>query len=324
MYSAESKVDVMAKGFAYNPAYMPAPDVIKQTIERAIAHTVAYADVFDYPMRPSEIHRYLIETALDSRTFDEMLDSTLANSNSLDERRGFTFLRDRSELLDVREQRQSKSNTLWPIAVHYGRLIARLPFVRMVAVTGSLAVNNVGDYEDVDYFIITADDNLWITRAMVIAIVRMAARQGVQLCPNYFLTERAMLISDQTLYTAHEIAQMVPLSGPDVYAEFRAVNDWTANFLPNANGAPAIESAFAASDAQPDRTAEALLQTLPGRWFNEWEMQRKIRKLSHGLAGSAETHFTADCCKGHFNSHQNRTLAAYETRLAARPDLIQP
>ncbi|NJM05652.1 hypothetical protein HC891_04825 [Candidatus Gracilibacteria bacterium] len=44
-------------------------------------------------------------------------------------------------------------------------------------------------------------------------------------------------------------------------------------------------------------------------------MQRKIRALSARAGTRWEAQFAADWCKGHFESHGQRTLAAYQARL---------
>ena len=63
-------------------------------------------------------------------------------------------------------------------AVRYGLTIARLPFVRMVAVPGALTMDNVEPGDDVDYLIVTAPDRLWLCRAVVIElVVKPAARR---------------------------------------------------------------------------------------------------------------------------------------------------
>jgi hypothetical protein len=234
----------------------------------------------------------------------------------------------RDDVVATRKQRQTSAERLWPEAIVYGRLMARLPFVRMVGVTGSLAVNNVGPEEDIDYMIVTADDHLWVCRAFVILLVRWAARRAITLCPNYFLTESALRLSTQNLYTAHELTQMVPLFGLPLYHSMRRLNSWTDRFLPNAQGAPALPHYIPVPQPPkpiPGRNAlEALLESRPGRWLDRVEMGRKVRRFRREHPGSHEAEFSAECCKGHFNQHQQRTIQAFERLVSEQSNLAAP
>src|SRR5690606_16752064 len=95
---------------------------------------------------------------------------------------------DRSGLVEKRAEREAASQHLWPQAVRYGHWLARLPFIRMVAVTGALAVHNAaGPDDDLDYMLVTSANRVWLARAFSIILVRLAQRQGVTVCPNYVL-----------------------------------------------------------------------------------------------------------------------------------------
>ena len=107
----------------------------------------------------------------------------------------------------------------------------------MVAVTGSLAVNNVDAAADIDFLIVTEIGRLWLCRAMIIMLVKLAAKRGVWLCPNYFLSTRALHFDDRNLFSAHEIVQMVPISGRRVFRQLLEENQWVTDFLPNAYAA---------------------------------------------------------------------------------------
>ncbi len=146
--------------------------------EQAIVNTVSYVDVFDYPLTPAEIHRYLIRLSLTQAETQRLLRQGSLVPEYLSRRDGLYMLPGRESVAEVRQQRQDASRQLWPAAVTYGRLIAGMPFVRLVAVTGSLSVNNVNPGGDIDYLVVTANDHLWVARAFALRIVRWAARRG--------------------------------------------------------------------------------------------------------------------------------------------------
>ncbi len=299
------------------PKPMPpsAPDALTP-LETAVWRTVAYVDVFDYPLTAVEIHRYLAEAAATLPEVEKVLADKRFASRHLCRVGPYYALPGREETAAIRQERGRLARQLWPVAMQYGRLLASLPFTRMVAVTGSLAVDNMAPDGDIDYLLVAANGRVWLNRAFAIAIVRLAARRGHALCPNYILAERALHFPEHNLYTAHEVAQMIPLSGLNIYAQIRQINSWTATFLPNAIGLPRALGHGRTPHYHLQRLAELPLRTSLGRWLDQWEMQRKIRKFHH-YTQSAETAFSTDWCKGHFDAHKQYTLTAYQTRLSS-------
>jgi len=290
------------------------PETLFPDLANAILHTAAYADVFDYPLTSIEIHRYLIRI----RTTREVVEQVLQEGKLLSNTGGYYTLHGRESLVEIRSKRESIADRLWPQAISYGRIIASLPFVRMVAVTGSLAMNNVEGDQDIDYMIVTAPGWLWLARALVLAVSRWAAMRGVHLCPNYMVTERALAFPDQTIYTAHELAQMIPLFGMDVYERICRLNRWKDRFLPNAGGMPPAMPHITGKYHLPGlkSTLETALLLPPGAWLERWEMDRKIRQLGREQGKSLESCFAADYCKGHFHQHGKRTEQALRKRLS--------
>lgn len=302
-------------------------------IEQAILRTVAYADVFDYPLSADEIHWYLWGLSATRQHISHALRSsgTLARLLSYveiddaDDVRGYYTLAGREWIADTRLARESSAVTLWDRAWRYGQIIAQMPFVRMVALTGSLAVGNVEPGADIDYFVITTPGRLWTCRAAVIALAVWAARRGDVICPNFFLSENALALRDRNFYTAHEFAQMIPLYGMDIYRQMQLNNGWVQHFLPNALDVPRMADRVRARQTGPRRTqksrglfkriTEASLGTTPGSWVEGWEMRRKLRKFDQKQYGHPESNFGPDCCKGHFNDHMTRTLDTLSQRL---------
>lgn len=287
------------------------------TMEQAILQTVAYVDMYDYPLTASEIHRYLVGLPAALPEVEHALDNSRLVKGLLGKNGEYYFLAGRSHIVDIRRRRARTSKQLWPQAIHYGRLASALPFVSMIAVTGSLAVDNVDSQADVDYLIVTEPGRLWLCRAMVILLVRQAARRGIVLCPNYFLSESALSFEERNLFAAHEIVQMIPITGLKVYHQLLEENQWVVNILPNSGSEPPQMANLAKPLPAPvkgaRRLGEVTLRTPPGGWLERWEMNRKVRRFSQQPA--LETAFSVDYCKGHFEDHGQQTLDQYADRL---------
>jgi hypothetical protein len=284
------------------------------SLERAIVQTVAYADVFDYPLTADEIHRYLIGVSAGRGTVRSLLQDL--KSRELSRSGRYFSLVGREATVETRKARAASATDFWRRGVQYGRRISNLPFVRMVAVTGGLAMDNMAD-GDIDYLVITEPGRLWLCRALIVALVRMAALRGTELCPNYFLSERALVLTERNLFTAHEVTQMVPLAGLGTYQHLRDLNRWTFNYLPNAAGAPRRMAAVEPTHRRTHQIVESTLRSRMCSPLEHWEMMRKVRKLGTQGNGHAEAAFGPDWCKGHFGDHGQATLSRYAERLQA-------
>lgn len=286
----------------------------ESALVRAVVQTVAYADVFDYPLTADEVHRYLIGHPASRGTVRGLLSNGRLVPKVLSRHGRYFALAGREQAFDTRRERGGVSTNLWREALRYGRLLGNLPFVRMVAVTGALAMDNVAD-GDIDYLIVTEPGRLWSCRALVVGVVKLAARRGVTLCPNYLISERVLELEERNLFTAHEVAQMVPVVGLPLYERFRKLNTWTDEYLPNAHGSPRRISLTTRSKVPA--LLERPLRTRVVGPLERWEMRRKIQKLGAKSADHAEAAFGADWCKGHFGDHGQSTLTQFEERVQA-------
>lgn len=289
----------------------------QDTLEHAVLNTILYADIFQYPLTEEEIYRYLIGVKSSQQAVHEVLQVHLSSKGLLAQCGPYYLLPGKEEIVQTRLQRAQSAACMWPKAYLYGRIMAQIPFVRMVAVTGSLAMNNVDYGGDLDYLVVTRTGRLWLARGMVILLVRYAAQSGDRVCPNYFLSQRVLPLPDQNIFSAHELAQMVPLAGMGVYAALRQANRWAGEYLPNASGAPKTNFVVGREENNSwiQRIGESLLQNPAGSLVETWEMQRKLRKLRSRAVGHAEAQFGPDFCKGHLDDHEERVLHAYSDRL---------
>ncbi len=280
-------------------------------ISEAVLQTLLYSDIFDFPLTAHEVHRYLSGR---TATYDEIV-KTLNEDSRIIKKDNFYALRGRDEIVSLRKQRESRSKKLMPFALKYGRILGYFPFVRMVALTGSLAVMNVSKNADLDYMVITHPGRLWTARAFVLLFNRLTRLVGHTICPNLLVSEIALEWGRHDLFSARELCQMIPIAGMDVYRKLMKANVWIQEFLPNAEIVqPAVENkpGFASLF---QRLLEFLLAGKPGDRFERWEMDRKIARFSKQEGFGEETVFNADICQGNFDHHHKWTQEELERRI---------
>ncbi|MEO5886876.1 MAG: hypothetical protein ABIQ77_04355 [Anaerolineales bacterium] len=297
---------------------MPANFTDKLT--QAVSRTLSYSDIFDYPLTAPEVHQYL--TGIKA-SFNEVIQALEAGAFS---RTGSYFtLPGREDIVSVRLDREARSQKLLPLALRYGRILGGLPYIRMVGLTGSLAVMNISESADLDYMLVTAHGRVWTARAFALAFNRLTRLRGHTICPNLIISETALEWRLHDLYSARELCQMKLITGLDVYKRLMNANKWAKDFLPNAflesnsllfenrqahtltgTGAPALQSLM-----------ELPLRGKPGDRFENWEMDRKIARFSKQVGFGEETIFNADVCQGNFHHHRSSTCDAFENKLSA-------
>ena len=195
--------------------------------DAAIA-TIAYADVFDYPLRRDELVRWM------------MFDGKVPKQE-----KRFYYLPGRTHLVAIRRERAKWQQEKWSIAGRAARILSVLPTIQLVGVTGGLAMDNAGQQDDVDLFFIVSDGTLWVSRLLATVLVEMLGIRrrpketsvANKVCLNMFMTERGLSVpaGERDCFSAHEVLQMRPLwERGDIYKRFLKANGWAQVFLPNA------------------------------------------------------------------------------------------
>jgi hypothetical protein len=286
-------------------------------LDLAIVSALAYADVFDYPLTVAQIHRYLVRTPATPAQVEEALAHDPWLALRVERHGDLVCLQGRSATIALRRERAVYARTLWRSGRILAWLVVHLPFVRMVAVIGSLTMDNVrSPRDDIDLFIITAQGRVWLTRALVIGLVRLAATARIDLCPNYLLSIRRLAMPADDLFTARELAQMIPLYGRETFAGLLAANRWLAGYLPNAAPRGEWLRDLGRAGLAVQRLAERPLAGRLGAGLERWLQNRKLGELAAQatVTGSREVVLEAEICKGHMDSHGGKIRAEYDRR----------
>jgi hypothetical protein len=191
---------------------------------------------------------------------------------------GLFCLSDRPVLLAERPERTRRARRLQRRAARVAGVIRHLPFVRGVALTGSLAADDAPEGADTDLLIVVADGRLGTVFLLLATTSRLLGRE--LFCPNYYLCESHLRLPPGDVYIAHELAQARPLAGDAPL--LRSLNPWLTDVFPN-DRLP--HAAPAPTGSPPQRGLERLLRGRPGRRLEAFAVRVAHSRLTvhHGL-----------------------------------------
>jgi len=220
----------------------------KNKLQVAILKTLAFFDIFNYPLTSLEVWRYLYQPAEEGRE-NFSLDDVTACLNSLENVRtheGFYFLATRDEkIVLARKEKYNIAEEKFRKVKKIGKFLALLSFVRAIFVFGSLSQGVASDNSDIDLFIITKKGKVWTARFLCLTFLKIFGLRPKgkntknKFCLSFFVDEDNLdlsfnLLPRNDICSVYWVEQFYPVyDSVDYYARFRAANGWLKNFLPN-------------------------------------------------------------------------------------------
>lgn len=255
--------------------YSTSPDMLLLGEKEILS--LIYHDIFDYPLTPLELIKW---TAGESFKLKNIKDVKIGTQN------GFLFINGKEGATLKRIMRKRVSERKIAQARKAAKILSILPTIRMIGISGSLAMNNASEESDIDFLIITKKDTLWTTRLLSVALLKIFGvprrkygekNEKDKLCLNMWLDENDLVWDkkDRNAFTAHEISQIIPLVNKnEIYENFLSKNNWINNYWPNATG---VKMGGKKDKISRRRLIESIFEPLARR-MQYWYMKEKITR----------------------------------------------
>ncbi|AXG69452.1 hypothetical protein KORDIASMS9_01674 [Kordia sp. SMS9] len=193
--------------------------------------TILYFSLFKYPLTRTEIFQFSQNTS--QKEIDSEID-LLLKKGIIFNFDGFYIDVNNPDRIERRLKGNEMARNIMPKAIKVSRKIAKFPFVKSVFLSGALSKGYYDDEGDFDFFIITKPNRLWIARTLLVLYKKVFLLNSKKyFCVNYFISTDQLEISEQNLFTATEIATLIPLYGKDTFEDFIAANSWATPYFPN-------------------------------------------------------------------------------------------
>jgi len=205
----------------------------KKKLTRRQVLSLCYHDIFDFPLSLEEINKWL-------------LGKISGKGREYSCKNGLYFLKGRERTLARRKRRERFSTEKLVKLQRTKIILSMIPSIKMIGVTGALAMSNADESSDIDLIIIVSSNALWTTRVLVYILLKTFGEkvripkdsfQKDKLCLNMWLDERDLTWpkKERNVYTAHEISQILPiLNRNNTFQRMISKNRWIYKYWPNA------------------------------------------------------------------------------------------
>jgi len=252
-------------------------------LEEEVLKTISYFSFFDYPPNFEEIYTFLgkkaakkkVEEALKSlerqkkikkiEDFKKVIRYWLQVTSKDTVGEYSIKLKNKNEKLKIERYNKrhlfsQKKLENWRVRL-YLKILSFFPQIKLIGLSGSLAMMNAGKNDDIDLFIITAKKRLFTGRIIALFLAEVLglrkkfgknkkspkifrfypmkadlADLSEKVCLNLFFDESDLAVPEfkRNEYVAHEVLQMKPIINKDyTYEKFLEANDWVFKIFPN-------------------------------------------------------------------------------------------
>ncbi len=215
----------------------------KQKIMEGIVKTIAFFDMFDYPVTAFDVWKFS-NTRCGYEAVCQALEDLILR-RKVESKNGFYFLRGRRRICDTRADRYKKANKKYKRALMIAKIFKYIPWIKMVAMSNVMGSNNFKQKSDIDLFIVTEKKRIWITRFFSVAITKILGMRPKinnvtdKICLSFFVSEdalalRSLMLDDYDLYFFYWLASIIPIYNRDeTYEKLIKENKWIHKVFPN-------------------------------------------------------------------------------------------
>jgi hypothetical protein len=227
-----------------------------------ILSTLMYYDKLDYPLTPFEIWKYLSRNTnhesdiTDRRNSLAEIISGLKSEelkNKIEEYQGFYFFTGKKDLVEKRLERNKISQLKIKKIKKVVWWLRMMPFVRMVAVTGTVAMKNSDGKSDLDLFIVLKHGHIFTGRTLVTLVVHLLGKRRHgnkitdRICLNFFVTDESLNTDFRNIFKTKEELEIEPANhfcasehfflssifDTGIFAKFKKENRWISSYFEN-------------------------------------------------------------------------------------------
>ncbi|MBP9694860.1 MAG: hypothetical protein KBD73_00390 [Candidatus Magasanikbacteria bacterium] len=242
------------------------------SLSDAIISTIAYFDVFGYPLTAIEILAYLWSNETKSL---ELINNELARllaAKKIETKSGFFFLPNRENIVLTRQNSVQHVAQKLNRAKRAAKLIRYVPFVEAMFVCNTVAAGSAQKSSDIDVFIIITPDRLWLSRLLITGLLHIFSlrRHGKKIdnriCLSFYIASdhlnlKSIALENDDIYLHYWIRQLLPIYDPkNFWQKMQSANGWIDKKTPRPSSAFKLIDRYRTEDCKRSRMIKKILE----------------------------------------------------------------
>jgi hypothetical protein len=211
------------------------------SLKQAVIKTLAFFDLYNRPLTIMELYTFLWMYKCNMNNVSQHL----KRISGVVEKNDFYVLDDQIDTIKQHTQRKKRELKQWELVSKYIPRLRWIPYIKMIAVCNSLAMQTSETKSDIDLFIIIKNKRLWTTRLCItifihlLGIRRYKNKIHNRFCLSFFITDQSLDLSPIALkngdvYFYYWLATLIPIIDRNTYETFWDKNkNFIHGALPN-------------------------------------------------------------------------------------------
>lgn len=210
------------------------------TLKELIICHINYRDIFNAPTSRKALESWLLTNGdgNEVKEFNNHISQLIADKLII-EKNGFFTVLGKESIIEMQPKKINVSKKLVAKGEKFIRLFSKIPFIKYVGVSGSVAAENPttndNDHVDLDLFVISSQYSLWLIffiERIFTNIVRLFNGDHFY-CFNYVTEDNFLEVHNQNFFTATEVVNLKTVIDKGVYSEFLRKNMWAKKYYKN-------------------------------------------------------------------------------------------
>ncbi|MCF7820574.1 MAG: hypothetical protein K9M44_03850 [Candidatus Pacebacteria bacterium] len=266
-------------------------------LEKAIVKTMAFFDLFSYPLTSLEIWQYL-SIDIDYKEFQSILNSLRLRAVVF-KQAGYYFFPDRAEIIQIRKKRYNYFQQKLKLIKKWSGFFKFISGAKAIFIGNIIGTNNLRREGDIDLFVICKENQVWRTRFILTLVAKLfglrpsRGQEKDKFCLSFFASQKALDFSNLRLdpdpYFSFWLLGLREAGKKDKYFNkvLTANNYWLKNEFPNYFKIFKVEDDLKSNEAKEEFVLKGLekkLYKLQWKLFPQ-EIKSKANKSTEVVLG---------------------------------------